>query len=219
MVNRRGTAFLMLIILLNVPLFFIVPWERILFDKEKVIEDNSKNLVTVDVSELEPTGIYVWMEDGKPASVEDKRPNWFYSIFYSCTQFYVYSGDQVSEDAKLWSMRDIDDDSPWVVLIADDVFTIPDSGKVKLDLNELNRTSIATADKALEKVNKKFGLSDRSYIDCATPYSKALNEFRSKRVTACFATACVECLVLPIILLIIVTKRRKKQANGGTEQG
>ena len=43
MVNRRGTAFLMLIILLNVPLFFIVPWERILFDKEKVIEDNSKD--------------------------------------------------------------------------------------------------------------------------------------------------------------------------------
>ena len=76
MVNRHGRAILLLIILLNVPLFFIVPWERILFDKEKVIADNSGDMVTVDMRELEPTGIYVWMEDGKPAAWEKKKPNW-----------------------------------------------------------------------------------------------------------------------------------------------
>ena len=208
MVNRRGRVVLLLIILLNVPFFFVMPWERILFDKEKVIAENSGKMVTVDMRELEPTGIYVWMEDDKPASVEHKRPNWFYSIFYSCTQFYVYSGDQLSEDTRLFTMRD---DTPVAVLIADDVFDIPDSGKVELDLNNINRLSTTATENAFEEVDKKYSLSGSRYIDCATPYSKALNEFRSKRVMACFATACVECLVFPILLLIIVAIRRKKQ--------
>ena len=212
MASRRGRAMIMILILLNVPLFFIVPWERILFDREKVIADNSGNMVTVDMRELEPTGIYVWMEHGKPAAVEHKRPNRFYSIFYSCTQFYVYTGNQVNEETKNQAMRTGYDDRPWAVLIADDVFAIPDSGKVKLDLTNPNRLSISTVDKALEEVNKKFGLSGRSYIDCATPYSKALDEFRNKRVIACFVTACAECLILPIILFIVVMVQRKKNA-------
>ena len=211
MVNRRGMAILMLIIILNVPLFFIVPWERILFDKEKVIEDNSEDLVTVDMSELEPTGIYVWMEHGKPAAVEYKRPNAFYSIFYTGAQFYVYTGDQVPEEARKHTMRSLDDRSPWAVLIADDVFAIPDAGKVELDLANPNRLSISTVQRALEEVNEKFDLSGRDYIDCATLYSTALGEFRSRRVMACFFTSCAECLVLPIILLIIVVKQRKKK--------
>ncbi|MCR5530371.1 MAG: hypothetical protein K6F26_00800 [Lachnospiraceae bacterium] len=211
MVNRRGRAILMLVILLNVPFFFVIPWERILFDKEKVIEENSGDMVTVDMRELEPTGVYVWMEKGKPVAVKDKRPNWFLCNFYTCTQFYVYSGNQVSEETRNSAMRTIDNDNPWAVLIADDVFNIPDSGKVKLDLSNANRLDLSTTQKALEKVNKKYGLSGRSYIDCATPYSEALNAFRTKRIAVCFATACVECLVLPIILLIIVAVKRKKQ--------
>ena len=211
MVNRRGTAFLMLIILLNVPLFFIVPWERILFDKEKVIEDNSGNMVTVDMRDLEPTGIYVWMEDGKPTWHDSKRPNWFKSNFYTCAQFYVYTGSQVTEETRSRAGRAYDDAGPWAVLIADEVFTIPESGKVELDLTQPNRMSISSVQRALEEVNEKFDLSSRSYIDCATPYCKAQNEFRSKRVMTCFFTACAECLVLPIILLVIVLIQRKKQ--------
>lgn len=169
MVSRRGRVFLLLVILLNVPLFFVMPWERILFDKEKVIEENSGDMVTVDMRELEPTGVYVWMED----------------------------------------------DNPYPVLIADDVFTVPDSGKIELDLSTVNRVSMTITDNALEEVNKKFGLSDRRYIDCATPYSKALNEFRGKRITVCVVTACVECLMIPILLLIIISVRRKKQQREG----
>lgn len=215
MVSRRGRVFLLLVILLNVPFFFVMPWERILFDKEKVIAENSGDMVTVDMRELEPTGVYVWMEDDKPVSVENKRPNWFYSIFYSCTQFYVYSGDRVSEETRMFTMRDLEDDNPYPVLIADDVFTVPDSGKIELDLSTVNRVSMTITDNALEEVNKKFGLSDRRYIDCATPYSKALNEFRGKRITACVVTACVECLMIPILLLIIISVRRKKQQREG----
>ena len=211
MVNRHGRAILLLIILLNVPLFFIVPWERILFDKEKVIADNSGDMVTVDMRELEPTGIYVWMEDGKPAAWERKKPNWFYSIFYSSAQLYVYTGNQVTEETRFQAMRGIGDYSPWAVLIADEVYAIPNSGKVKLDLTNPNKMSISMVQRALEEVNKKYDLSSSSYIDCATPYSKALDSFRRKRIIACFATACVECLVLPIILLIIVAVQRKKQ--------
>ena len=74
MVNRRGSAILMLIIILNVPLFFIVPWERILFDREKVIEDNSEDLVTVDMSAPCRDQKERLFEQGKKQTARSEKP-------------------------------------------------------------------------------------------------------------------------------------------------
>ena len=205
---------MLLILLLNVPVFLLVPWDRILFDREEVVKRNAGRTVSVRVSDLEPTGVYVPMDGGNSHIKGYDDPKWIHRLAYAYAQFYLYYGDEVPERSQMYSFRAGGEDEPWVILVADSIIDIPDSGKVELDLSSVNEYRWTLAENALEKVNDEYDLSQSTYIDCATPYCEELQAFKNKQKMYCFAVTVAECLLLPVVLFVIgMVQKRKKNKN------
>ena len=209
--GRYGKAIMVLILLLNVPVFLLVPWDKVLFDREEVVRRNTGRTVSVRVSDLEPTGVYVPMDGGNSHITGYEDPKWIHRLAYAYAQFYLYYGDDVPENTKLYSFRTLDDDEPWVILIADSIIDIPDSGKVELDLSSVNEYRWAVAENALEEVNDEYDISQNTYIDCATPYCGELQAFKNKQKMYCFIVTAAECLLLPVVLFVIVIVQKRKE--------
>ena len=198
-----GKVFIFLIFLLNVPGFFLVPWENYLFDKEAVINRHMDDPIEVDVADLEPTGIYLCMDHKDDYIIGYEDPKWIHFKAYAYAQFYIYKGD-VPEEAQLWLHPFDDTRRPEPVLIADSIIDIPESGTVTLDLSEINFLSWSNADRAMNRVKEKYSNLevDTRYIDCATPYCEELTAFKTKKFNIFISVVAVESIIGAIALII-----------------
>ena len=208
--RRTGKVFIFLIFLLNVPGFFLVPWENYLFDKEAVIDRHMENPIEVDVADLEPTGVYLCMDHKDEYIVGYEDPKWIHFRAYAYAQFYMYNGE-VPEDAQLWLHPFEDNDLAEPVLIADSVFEIPESGTVTLDLSEVNFLTWSNAERAINRVKENYDFTCTHYIDCATPYCEELTAFKTKKFNLFIGTVAVESILFTIVLVIAAIVALAKQ--------
>ena len=197
-----GKLFLLLIFLLNVPGFFLIPWENYLFDKEAVVARHMENPIEVDVADLEPTGIYLCMDHRDDYMNGYEDPKWIHFRAYAYAQFYIYTGE-VPRETQMWLHGFDEYDGPEPILIVDSVIDIPESGTVMLDLSEINFLQWGNAQRAVAKVQEKYGLKHDKYIDCATPYCEELTAFKTKKFNLFIGTVAVESILGTIVLVIV----------------
>ena len=214
--RRIGRFFLFLLIILNAPIIYLPPWENVFFDKQAVIEECSKSTVEVKVSDLEATGVYVPMTSEKSLIVGANNPNWFHRRFYAYAQFYIYYGDDVWEPLYWTAGRTSEeDDDPWVVLIADSIIDIPDSGTVELDLSQLSYSQWNPREKQFREIKEEYGIKyGTRYIDCASPYCEKLQKFKDGKETVLIYAIMIEILLIIFLAIVsVIVDRAKKRKN------
>lgn len=217
MAARRGKAFLFLLVLLNGIIFLAVPWEKIIYDKEKAINSYPGHLEVIDAEYLEPTGVYVPMTFGEGAVKGYQHPGWFHRKMNPYAQFYIYTGpvtDKMRDDIS--HQREKYDGIP--ILISEQI-DVPAKGKVRIDMSTTEYPRTYYVREAMETLSEKYVMPSDEYYDSATLLDKGLMEFKksSGRVfmIVIFAEAILFTVFLVIVLIVTLAKKKKQGAGSG----